>query len=171
MEPFHRLLAAFNSAGVRYVVIGVSGANYWALDAGHSFVTKDRDLFLPLDPHNELAAWKVCLALGLSLWCGDEPLDQPGDADLSERVVRSRTLVTATDDNDLVVDLSLVMGDFDFDTIWSERRVFIGEGVEIPVARLKSIVESKRRAGRDKDKLFLATHEDALRQMFRKHDE
>ena len=39
------------------------------------------------------------------------------------------------------------------------------DGVEIPVARLSHIVRSKTAAGRDKDRLFLATHADSLRQM------
>jgi hypothetical protein len=34
-----------------------------------------------------------------------------------------------------------------------------------PRARLRHIVESKAAAGRDKDRLFLATHEEALRQL------
>jgi hypothetical protein len=39
--------------------------------------------------------------------------------------------------------------------------------VEIPVARLADIVASKQRAGRDKDRLFLATHADALRDLMK----
>jgi hypothetical protein len=37
--------------------------------------------------------------------------------------------------------------------------------VEIPVARLTDIVRSKRTAGRDKDRLFLATHAEAIRDL------
>ena len=46
-----------------------------------------------------------------------------------------------------------------------ERADFIVDGVDIPVARLAHIVESKARAGRKKDLLFLETHREALRQM------
>jgi len=42
--------------------------------------------------------------------------------------------------------------------------------VEIPVARLLHIVTSKHAAGRDKDRLFLATHRDALEQLLRKQE-
>lgn len=49
------------------------------------------------------------------------------------------------------VDLSLVMAGFDFETVWAERRIFMVEGVDIPVARLRHIVESKAAAGRLKD--------------------
>jgi hypothetical protein len=37
--------------------------------------------------------------------------------------------------------------------------------VEIPGGRLSHIVESKARAGREKDRLFLASHADALRDL------
>ena len=55
----------------------------------------------------------------------------------------------------------------EFDQVWSEKRVFRAEGVEVPVARLRHIVESKAAAGRPKDRLFLATHEEALRELLR----
>ena len=76
-----------------------------------------------------------------------------------------RGLVRATAAGGLAIDLTLVMSAFDFEQVWSERRRFIMEGVEVPVARLSHIVRSKTAAGRDKDRLFLATHADSLRQM------
>ena len=60
------------------------------------------------------------------------------------------------------VDLSLVMSGFDFETVWPAHRKFDVEGVAIPVARLSHIVESKAKAGREKDRLFLATHREVL---------
>ena len=64
----------------------------------------------------------------------------------------------------------MVMAGFDFDRVWSSRRTFLVDGVEIPVARLTDIVNSKAKAGREKDRLFLATHAEALRQLLR-HEE
>jgi hypothetical protein len=49
--------------------------------------------------------------------------------------------------------------------VWRERREFVIDGARIPVARLLHIVTSKHTAGRDKDRLFLATHRDALEQL------
>jgi len=46
--------------------------------------------------------------------------------------------------------------------VWGANRV---EDVEIPVARLSSIVASKAKANRPKDRLFLETHAEALRQL------
>lgn len=146
-------------------MIGLWGANYYAHAGAVIFATRDRDLFLPLDAENLRHAWHACEELGLSLWVGDEPLDAPRDAWLAARLVSRQGTTRATDGSGLEVDLSLVMTGFDFETVWRERRVFTVEGVEVPVARLRHIVESKAAAGRDKDRLFLATHADALREL------
>jgi hypothetical protein len=167
VDPFARLVADLHAARVRFVLIGVWGANFWARSASTLFTTQDHDLFLPLDPDGLLRAWRVCEQTGLALWCGNEPLDEPRDLPLARRVIDSRALVRATDQRTLDVDLTLSMSGFDFETVWRERRLFRVEGVDVPVARLRHIVESKAAAGRPKDRLFLATHEEALRDLLR----
>jgi hypothetical protein len=84
----------------------------WVLRAGGG----RRDLLLAPHPANALAAWAACESVGLNLWIGREPLDEPRDLRLAEAVVARRRFV-----------------------------------------------ESKAAAGRHKDRLFLATHEEALR--------
>jgi len=49
-----------------------------------------------------------------------------------------------------------------------ERRTFSVDELDIPVARLLHIVQSKHAAGRDKDRLFLATHREALETLLRR---
>jgi hypothetical protein len=168
VDPFTHLVAGLHAARVRFVLIGVWGANFWARSASTIFTTQDYDLLLPPDPDDVLQAWSVCERAGLGLWCGDEPLDEPRDSALARRVVDSRALVRATDGRALDVDLTLTMSGFDFETVWRERRLFRAEGADVPVARLRHIVESKAAAGRPKDRLFLATHEEALRDLLRR---
>jgi hypothetical protein len=168
VDPFTGLVAGLHAARVRFVLIGVWGANFWARSASTIFTTQDYDLLLPLDPDDVLRTWRVCEQAGLALWCGDEPLDEPRDPALARRVVDTRALVRATDGRTLDVDLTLTMSGFDFETVWRERRLFRAEGVDVPVARLRHIVESKAAAGRSKDRLFLATHEEALRDLLRR---
>jgi hypothetical protein len=146
------------------VLIGIAGANYFAETAGLVFTTQDRDLFLPPDSENELVAWRVCRRESLELWCGDEPLGEPLDSFLAEKVVANRALVRARGKT-LLIDLTLVMAGFEFEEVWAKRRTFKIQGVDVPVAALSDIVASKAAAGRPKDQLFLATHEDALRQL------
>lgn len=149
------------------MLIGIWGVNAHASDGAAVFTTNDFDLFFPPDPDNLLETWHACEQLGFSLRVGREPLDSPRDRLLARRVVDRRALVRATAPGGLAVDLTLVMSAFDFDQVWSERRRFVMDGVEVPVARLSHIVRSKTAAGRDKDRLFLATHADTLRQMLR----
>ncbi len=165
MDPFTSLAGALAADGVRYVVIGVWGANYYAPSGSAMFTTLDRDLFLPADPVNLLTAWCVCETSGFGLYAREEPLDIPRDAGLAREVVDRRVLIRASDGAGTDVDLSLVMSGFDFETVWPARRMFEVEGVTIPVARLAHIVESKARAGREKDRLFLATHREELEQI------
>ena len=164
-DPLLPLIAALHERHVRFVVIGVWGANYYAPAGGAAFFTRDRDLFLPHEPQHLLEAWRACEQSQFTLWVGDEPLDIPRDLDLATRVAERRALVRAVGPTQLPVDLTLVMAGFDFETVWRERRTFVVEGVPVPVARLLHIVQSKRTAGRDKDHLFLSTHEEALRQL------
>jgi hypothetical protein len=157
----------FAARSVRYVLIGVSGANLYGPAGQAIFTTKDMDFFLPSDPDNLVRAWSACEAVPLELWMGDEPLDSPRDQWLAERAIERLALTRATGTNDLVVDLTLVMKGFEFETVWESRREFLIEGIPVPTARLLHIVESKQAAGRPKDQLFLATHKDALEQLLK----
>lgn len=170
MNPLVPLMRAFHARSVRFVVIGVAGANHYAPSGQAAFITQDHDLFLPPDPDNLVNAWAACDDAGLELWLSDDPLDRPRDRGLAARVVERRALTRATGLDDLLVDLTLVMKGYDFETVWAERREFVIDGAAIPVARLLHIVTSKHAAGRDKDRLFLATHRDALEQLLRKQE-
>lgn len=170
MDAFQCLIAELAARGVRFVVIGVAGINYYAAGPGALFTTDDRDLFLPPDPENLLRAWQACEASGLSLWSGNEPLDMPRDRFIADAIVARRALVRATDERELQIDLTLVMGGFEFEAVWNERRTFMVGSTEIPVARLSHIVQSKAAAGREKDRLFLATHADTLKQLLGRGD-
>lgn len=165
MTSFAPLAQAFAVAAVRYVMIGVSGVNLHAHRAGVIFSTLDRDLFLPPDPANLLAAWGAAESCSLQLVSSGQPLDQPRDLRLAELVVERRALTQATDERELQIDLTLVMTGFEFDEVWKKHTIFRLSDVEIPVASLSHIVASKAAAGRDKDRLFLATHAEALREL------
>lgn len=60
MDPFTRVVAELHAARVRFVLIGVWGANFWARSASTVFTTQDFDLLLPLDADDVLRAWRVC---------------------------------------------------------------------------------------------------------------
>ncbi len=165
MDPLTGLVRPLVASRVRFLISGVAGANYYARAAGMVFTTEDRDLFLPPDADNLVRAWAACEAAGLSLWVGNEPLDMPRDDQLARAVIDRRAGTTALGEQELQVDLTLVMAGFNFEEVWPRRRTFVVDGVPIPVALLTDIVQSKANVGRPKDRLFLATHEDAIRQL------
>lgn len=167
-DPFAPLARALAGRTVRYLLIGVSGANLYAPPGGGRFVTDDFDLFLPPDPQNLVQAWAAGEEVHGELWLTDEPLDRPRDRWLAERIIERHAVTRVTGPSDLKVDLTLVMKGFEFETVWNERRIFRVEGEEVPTARLLHIVTSKQAAGRLKDQLFLATHQDALEQLLKK---
>lgn len=169
-HPLAPLAREFAARSVRYVLIGVSGANFYGPTGQAVFTTQDFDLFLPPDPDNLVAAWASCEQAALDMWLGDEPLDRHRDRWLAERVIERRALTQARGPDELLVDLSLVMEGFDFEHVWRERREFLVQGIVVPTARLLHIIESKAATGRPKDQLFLATHKDALEQLLKKPD-
>lgn len=169
-EPLAPLARALLARKARYLLIGVSGANLYTTPLLPRFVTDDWDLFLPTDPDNLALAWAACDDIKAELWVRNEPLDRPRDRWLAERIIERRALTRVTGPDDLKVDLTLVMKGFDFEDAWPGRRVFVLAGVGVPTARLRHIVESKHATGRDKDKLFLATHKDALEQLLKRGD-
>jgi hypothetical protein len=65
MDPLVPLARALAERDVRYVVIGVWGANYYAHSPSRIFTIDDTDLFLPLDADNLLRCWDACTAVGL----------------------------------------------------------------------------------------------------------
>jgi len=166
-HPLAPLAAQLAERSVRYVVIGVTGANFYGPGGQAIFATEDIDLLLPLDAENLIRAWNACDAANLDLWLSNEPLERPRDRWLADRIIERRALVRATGADDLRVDLTLVMKGFEFETVWAARRTFVVEGIDVPTARLLHIVTSKQATGRPKDQLFLATHQDALEQLLK----
>ena len=92
MNPLVPLARALGALSVRFLVIGVAGANYYALGGQDAFITRDHDLFLPPDADNLVRCWAGCEAAGLELWSGDDPLDTPRDRWLADRIVERRAL-------------------------------------------------------------------------------
>jgi hypothetical protein len=155
-DPFLDLVRALHHHRVRFVLIGVSGVNYYASRGSLLFTTADHDLFLPLDTPNTLGACHAAESRGLELSAGVEPLDVPHDETVARAVVDRR---------------ALVMAGFDFETVWQERRTFVADGTQLPVARLAHIINSKATAGRQKHRLFLATYAEGLEALLKRDTE
>ncbi len=170
MDTFLELVSSLHASSVRFVVIGVWGANYYAHSAGLAFSTQDHDLFLPADAENLVLAWRAAESLDLELTCFGERLDSPRDLLLAQRVLQRRALTRVHGGESFLADYTLVMAGFEFDSVWVERRTFRDQGQKVPVASLRQIIQSKANVGRPKDRLFLETHGEALRNLLPKED-
>ncbi len=157
-----RLFRALGNARVRYMVIGVGGADLHARRSGKHFQTLDLDLFLPPDAENLERAWEACERAGWTLWSGREPLDEPHDELVARRVVEMRARTIARTEDALPTDLTFVMGELDFEDIWLRRTFTHEDGEPIELARLSDILAAKRQVNRDKDQSFLAQNRAVL---------
>ena len=165
MRQLTRLLEEFLRRQVRYAAMGVWAANHYAHSPAGVVSTLDTDLFLPSDPANLLEAWRAAESVGLELWCGDEPLDRPRDSVLAHAVVHRRALTRGVGEDELLVDFSLVMAGFAFEQIRPACRHFQIDGIDVVVASLVHIVQSKAAVGRLKDIAYLATLDEELRNL------
>ncbi len=157
-----RLFHALGNARIRYMVIGVGGADLHARRSGRHFQTLDLDLFLPPDAANLERAWDACERAGWTLWSGLEPLDEPHDDLVARRVVEMRARTIARTEGALPTDLTFVMGELDFEDIWLRRTFTYEDGEPIELARLSDILAAKRQVNRDKDQYFLAQNRAVL---------
>jgi len=66
-DPYAQLLDRFNQEGVKYVVVGMSGINYYASRAQETFATQDFDIFIKPTIINVKKAIEVFRALNYSL--------------------------------------------------------------------------------------------------------
>jgi len=159
-DPYRALVADFNRFGVRYVVIGMSGINYYANRPDQAFGTLDYDLFLDPTVRNVTKTVRCLQALGFTIGTVDGPLDPTR---LSTVVREQRTLVATTPDG-LMVELLLAVSGYPFTELARDAVTFTVLGTPIKVGRLSKLLRSKKIAGRPKDRQFLRRYEALLRE-------
>ncbi|MBI5243234.1 MAG: hypothetical protein HY922_06030 [Elusimicrobia bacterium] len=165
-SPYSAALKALRRNRVRFVVVGVSAINYYALDAGHMFSTEDFDLLLDPSVSNLLAALRVMSRAGFRLEAGGEPLGEI-DRRLAAKIVEHGAMVTAVDKKGLRIDLTLSAGGMPYAQWKKNSRCFLVDGVRVPVGGLPQLLRAKERAGRLKDRQFLKLYRAHLAEMLK----
>ena len=160
LDPYTEALHAFNQKGVRYVIVGVSGINFHAKDPSRSFSTQDYDVFIDNTLENLMKAVEVLSHLKFHL------TTQKGEFHLEglKEVIQSQTTLVAGNPQGIQIELLLRVSGYVFRDLYDDAVTFLVDEVPIRVGRLQKLLNSKKIAGREKDRLFLRRYEALLRE-------
>lgn len=152
---FEVSLEALVDAGVEFVVVGVSGINFYARTPADAVSTLDVDLLLGPRVDNLRAAFATLGELGYRFEAGGEPFLDVNDHRSLEQIIRRGARVVAAHDSAGELDLMLSIAGTSFEELRSDAQRFRISGCEILVGKLERLLRSKEIAGRPKDIEFL----------------
>lgn len=157
-DPYTELLSQFNKAQVEYVVVGMSGINYYALDAHGVFATLDFDVFINPTVANVSKAVSACRKLGYDAAVDGKEMDKVTVKDV---VIHKKTIV-CSNSYGVLFDLILSVSGYTFAQMACDARIFNSVKIPIKVGQLRKLLRSKKAAGRKKDLLFLKRYKSIL---------
>ena len=157
-DPYRSAIREFNRQGVRYVVVGMSGVNYYADNPAETFATLDYDVFLDPSMANVKQAVQALRRLGFTMGTSAGELKP----EALPTVIRGRRTLTATTPDGLTIELFLEISGYPFSELAKDAGTFTVGGVPIRVGRLEKLLRSKKLAGRPKDRLFLKRYQALL---------
>ncbi len=166
MDPYVEVCKRFAEEGIRYVIVGVFGINFYARQVGEIITTADCDMLIPATFPTFQKAVRLLADMEFALEAGGEPLPTP-DPVILRGILRARAVVRA-DTADARVDLCTQIAGVRFSELWKQRREFVVEGVTLYIGRLQQLINSKRAANRSKDELFLEQHKETIQSMLRR---
>jgi predicted nucleotidyltransferase len=163
-SPLLEALATLARAGVEFIVVGVSGINFYARDASDAVVTADVDVFVSPRVEALRSALGALRRAGFGFWAGGEPFLDFDDTEILANLIRAGANVTAENEAGARIDLMLSGAGFRYDDLAADAVTFrLGE-VEVRVGRLEKLLRSKELAGRPKDVAFLRLFATRLRE-------
>lgn len=157
-DPYRAVIQQFNRRGVRYVVVGMSGINYYAESAAQTFATLDYDIFIDPTLRNVEQALRCVKRLGFAVGTSAGPLKAGG----LKAIVRERRTLVATTPDGLMVELLLRVSGYAFSDLARDAATFTVRGIPVKVGRLTKLLGSKKSAGRSKDRQFLRRYQALL---------
>ena len=152
---FQASLEALVRAGVDFVIVGVTGINFYARTPSEAVATLDVDLLIQPQVDNLRSAFQTLEQLGFRFEGGGEPFLDIDDPRSLERIIRAGARISAIHETAGELDLMLSIAGFQFDELRREAARFQIAGTEILVGSLEQLLRSKEIAGRPKDLEFL----------------
>jgi len=163
-SPLLEALVTLARAGVEFIVVGVSGINFYARESSDAVVTADVDVFL--SPRVEALRSALCALhqRGFEFRAGGEPFLDFDDTEILTNLIRSGANVTAENEAGARVDLMISGSGLRYDDLASDAVTFRLGDVDVRVGRLEKLLRSKELAGRPKDVAFLRLFAARLRE-------
>lgn len=159
-DPYVEILDKFNKNNIDYIIIGMSGINYYAAKVQETFSTQDFDIFVKPVISNIKKAISIFEKLNYSLIANKKRIEK-GDV---KSIVRNKNTILITDPYGITFELILAVSGYTFNQMQKDAVIFNVNNVPIKVAKLRKLLMSKKIAGRKKDKLFLKRYEILLRE-------
>ena len=159
-DPYVEILDEFNRKGINYVVVGMSGINYYASKAQDTFATQDFDIFVKPTIDNIKRSISIFKKFDYSLIANEEKVEES----LVKKIVGMRKTILATNPYGITFELILSVSGYTFGQMQADATIFNIKNVPIKVAKLNKLLMSKKIAGRKKDKLFLKRYEILLKE-------
>jgi predicted nucleotidyltransferase len=148
------ILAALNSADVKYLIVGGLAVNAH----GYERLTRDVALVIGLEPKNIICGLRALMGMDYHMIIPVSP-EQFADSATRESWRREKNMVVLRLWSDLhrrtPIDV-FIYEPFDFAREFaSAKREFVMGGVEAPVISYSTLIAMKKEAGREKDLLDL----------------
>lgn len=165
-NPYKSLFGKLKKTRVDYMVIGVSGINYYAKDPGSIFSTQDCDLLVKPTPKNLLTMLKSLDQDGFALESNGEPLVGI-DLWLAEKIIQHHAVVSGSKDKVLRVDVVIDGGKIPYEEWQKHKNIFKIDGINVFVGSLVDLIKAKENSGREKDRIFLKLYKAQLKEMLK----
>ena len=157
-DPYRAVIQQLNRYGVRYLVVGMAGINYYASSPAQTFATLDYDCFIEPTLMNVEQALRCVNRLGFTVGTSAGPLKTKE----IKAIVRDHTTLVATTPDGLMVELWLAVSGYAFSDLARDAATFTVRGVPVKVGRLTKLLRSKQLAARAKDRQFLQRYQSLL---------
>ena len=161
IDPYLKVIFEFNKRNIKYIVIGVSGINYYARDAREIIMTGDYDIFLKPDIINVTKAIKSIRRLGYTVMGERSKIESSNIAKIETIIRRGKTLVCENNYHNLI-DLCLNVSGYTFDELEKNIKKFKAGKGKICIASLRDLLKMKEIADRPQDKIFLLKYSEIL---------
>ena len=162
IDPYLEIIRKFNKEKAFYIIIGVSGINYYARDSRQIIMTADYDIFLKPELKNIKKALGIMRSLDYTLIVGNRTFTGLQNNDLEKLIKKRRTIVCENPEHNLI-ELCLEVSGYSFEELKRNARFFKAGKDKIQVAGLRDLLRMKMLAGREKDKLFLQKYSTLLK--------